>query len=226
MNASFNKGATLIALRPLPSVAGRSFSPGDVFAWRVLAVSERRVAQMIEQGKVGELSQQTYDFAMKQKESADDGVPRGFTRDGLAHIGIKLKGDKPKAAKPAADLKVDYDATETHRGYTLGRKKVGATQGYDVFDAEGARLNAGGLIRGLKAVDRFIDTLETEAAKNAAAAQEQVSAGADAGAERGGGDAATAPEPAVAAEDTAAEQTGEGGGDAAPADEEGDGYEE
>lgn len=213
MNASFNKGATLIALRPLPAVAGRSFSPGDIFPWRRLAIAERRVVLLIDQGKLGELSQQTYDFAMKQREASPDGVPRGFTADGLKAMGITLKGEKaekPKAEKPK-EVDPGYQGFEDHRGYRLGKKKRGQTWTYDVLTAEGARLNEGGMLRGMKQVDNFIDLLEAEAAKNAPTT-ESVGDG------EGGGETAP-PEPPQPTTD-APSDPGEGGGDPAPATEE------
>lgn len=173
MDASFNKGATMIALKAIPALSGRSFAPGDVVPWRNLAVSERRVAQMVGANMIGELSQETWDFALRRRLEAD-GPARGITPAGLEALGIvdapEEAAPKPapaKAKKPEAE--VAYTETLVHRGYALRGKKQGIVVAYDVFNAAQERLNPGGLLRGMNKVNQFIDTLEAEAARVAAA---------------------------------------------------------
>ncbi len=169
MSASFNKGATLIALRPQPALAGRSFSPGDVVPWRNMARAERLVGQMIEQSKLGELTQETFDFAMKQRPPGD--IPRGLTAAGLEALGIKVAVAEQPAEpvpekKPEATVSYDGPPVE-HRGYLISGRKRGIGIDYDVFhvDTGAERINPGGMLKGMKNVDKFIDQLETEKAR-------------------------------------------------------------
>jgi hypothetical protein len=205
MNASFDKGATLIALRPFDA-AGRSFSPGDEFPWRRLAIAERRVAQMIDLKRVGVLSQETYEFALAQREPGDT-VPKGFTRDGLEALNLTVP--PPEAAKPAKPEKAgpEYDSTEIRGALIIGKKMAGIMPTYDVLNVEGGRLNTARL-RGKKSLDKFLDQLAAMQATIAAHAETIL---AD--------DPNTA---ALVSTDTALDGEGEGGGDAAAPAEPGD----
>lgn len=167
MDASFNKGATMIALKAIPALSGRSFAPGDVVPWRKLAIAERRVAQMVGAKMIGELSQETFDFAMKRRTPEHGPHVQGFTPAGLEALGVKA-GTVPKAKTekaPKQEAEVAYTESKVHRGYALRGKSQGIATGWDVFNAEQERLNPGGMLRGMKKVDSFIDTLEAEAAR-------------------------------------------------------------
>lgn len=161
MPAPFNKGATLIALRPLKA-AGRSFAPGDHFTWRHYAMTERRVAQMIEQHQLGELTQEAYDFALAQRQ-AGDVVPHGFTVDGLTALGIEVPAINGADLEkdPVDDVAKDYDSFEPLGAYLVGARKAGVVMTYDIFDAEQNRLNHARL-RGERARDQFIEMLDAE----------------------------------------------------------------
>lgn len=169
MNVLFNKGATMIALRPIPALAGRSFEPGDVVPWRRMALPERRVHQMLDNRWIGELSQETLDFAMKRRDGDAHLIPRGLTAAGLEALGITVNGelapsDDDEDASPK-DAEVRYDGAVVHRGYALRSKQQGVVTAYDVFNAAQERVNPGGMLRGMKKVDSFIDSLEAEAAR-------------------------------------------------------------
>lgn len=174
----FDKGATMIALRPLPSVGGRAFAPGDAFPWRQLALSERRVRQMVDQRKVGTLTQETLDFAMRQRPLQD--VPRGFTADGLKAMGLELpkRSKKARPDDPGTVVGTLEGATVHRERYQLVSTKVGNFTRYDVFNLAGERLNPGGTLNGLKQVDKFIDNLEAEQARLLKEAQEAEQAAA------------------------------------------------
>lgn len=207
--ATFNKGATLIALRPIPALGGRAFEPGDVVKWRHLALGERRVGQMIDQHLLGELSQETLDFAVKQRP--DGSLPRGLTEPGLEAMGISLKAPPAPKPPPKPELEVKYDGEESYKGFTLRRQKRGAIPYFDIFDADGARVNPGGMLKGKKAAQPFVDNLLAEKARLEAAAgpkpdSSEEKADSAAGGEENstGTDQATSEKP--------------GGGDPAPAD--------
>lgn len=162
---TFNSAATLIALRALPALAGRSFSPGDAVPWRDLEVKERTVGQLIQMRKLGELTQDNFNFALKQRR--DGALPQGFTADGLAALGITIP--EAAAAAPREDeVTLTYDSEEVRQGYTVKGLKVSRAMRYDVFDAAGGRLNPGGPLTSLKTVDKFIAQLEAEKARIAA----------------------------------------------------------
>jgi hypothetical protein len=167
VNVLFNKGATMIALRPIAALAGRSFEPGDVVPWRQMALAERRVHQLLDNRWIGELSQESLDFAMKRRGGDAHLIPRGLTAAGLEALGITVNGEivAAPAAAPKKDAEIRYDQTTVHRGYALRSKQQGVVTAYDVFNAAQERLNPGGMLRGMKKVDGFIDSLEAEAAR-------------------------------------------------------------
>lgn len=155
-DATFDKGATMIALRPISSVGGRSFEPGDLFPWRQLALGERRVRQMVDQRKIGELTAETFAFAMKQRPAG--ARPKGFTPDGLKALGFDL----PAAPAEGVGLKLDAfpDNAEPYLNqFVLVPYKAGVSVRYDVFDPEGGRLNPGGRLHGRKQAEAFCDKL-------------------------------------------------------------------
>lgn len=179
-HATFNKGATIIAVRPISALGGRRYEPGDVVPWRHLALGERRVGQMINQRLLGELSQENFDFALRQR--TDGSLPKGLTEAGLEAIGIGFAPpeDTPPAPEAKPEPSLNYSSRQEHRGYTLGAVKRGATTGYDIFNADGQRLNPGGPLNGMKQVDKFISSLEDEAARLAKdTCEEPVSGGDD-----------------------------------------------
>jgi hypothetical protein len=153
----FNTGAQMIALKPIASVSGRSFGPGDAFPWRQLALGERRARQMYEARMIGELTQEN--LAACLRALPEGRVPRGFTVDGLKAMGLELPKGAP--ASPAAGLPA---GATPHRGRFLVETRKGNFRHYDVYDAQGGRLNPGGQINGLKRVDLFLDGLDATAA--------------------------------------------------------------
>jgi hypothetical protein len=166
-DASFNKGATVIALRALPALGGRSFQPGDVVPWRQMALAERLVRLMHEQRTLGSLSPENYAFAMRQRS---DGVvvARGHTADGLASLGIDvgaLKADAPaKKAEPGVPEVREGEWTPPAGSerygevYWLVPQLRGKFTFYDVNAVtDGARLNPGGLFRGRTAAVAWCD---------------------------------------------------------------------
>lgn len=162
MPAAFNKGATLIALKPVKA-GSRDHHPGDCFAWRRYALTERRVAQLIDQKSVGELSQESFDLALQRRDPAHGVIPHGFTADGLKAVGIDVPDLPEPAPEDAPEETGDYDSLEARDGYRIGVKKAGIVNTYDVLSDTG-RLNPSRL-RGEKQLEAFLETLAIDKAK-------------------------------------------------------------
>lgn len=157
MSAAFNKGATLIALKEVRA-GSRTHLPGDHFAWRRYALTERRVAQLLDQRIIAELTQESFDIALARRAPEQGVVPHGFTRDGLGAMGIEVP-DQEEAAPAASSEGVgeDYDTTEERDGFTVCGRKMGVVTAYDVFHGD-KRLNVSRL-RGEKQLNSFLEEL-------------------------------------------------------------------
>lgn len=165
MPAEFNKGATLIALKEV-RVASRTHLPGDHFAWRRYALAERRVAQLLDQRQIAELTQESFDIAMARRSAEQGVVPHGFTRDGLKAAGIEVPDDPEAEAVQETDLAFeDYDHTEQRGDFLVAMRKAGIAETFDVFDAEHRRLNTA-RIRGARQLDAYLFSLEADRARN------------------------------------------------------------
>lgn len=151
-------GVTVIARRLNEKVGGRLYAPGDLVPTD--GIPPRRIHQMIGGRHLSILTSENYLAAVR---SRTDGVmvAAGFTRAGLITAGLATAEDLDGAAvKPRADpVKPAYADLTDHRGYKLHGVKKGIGTFYDVFTAQGDRVNAGGMLKGMKQVNAMLDTL-------------------------------------------------------------------
>lgn len=169
MDATFDKGATMIVMKPGLRIAGRTFEAGDSFPWRQMALAERKVRQLIEQRWLGELTKKNMEGALKHRPEGS--MPRGFTRDGLVALGLIDFEQIPEKSgeEHKTDTLAEGDGEIYRDDFRIVKTKNRNFTMFDVYDLEGHRLNPGGRLNGQKKLDAFIDKFIAEREKIAGA---------------------------------------------------------